>query len=90
VLPVADRHTPYAREVAGTLRGAGLRADVDARTESVGRKIRETELQKVPFMFVVGDREEQTRSVAVRRHGDGDQGTMPLEEAIGHLRGVAA
>jgi threonyl-tRNA synthetase len=90
VLPVADRHIGYAQEVAGALRGAGLRATVDERTESVGRKIRDTELQKVPYMLVVGDRDVETRSVALRRHGDGDQGTLPLDEAVGHLRGLAA
>jgi threonyl-tRNA synthetase len=63
---------------------------VDERTESVGRKIRDTELQKVPYMLVVGDREAETRSVAVRRHGEGDQGSMSLEEAVGHLRGLGA
>jgi threonyl-tRNA synthetase len=90
VLPVADRHNPYAQEVAGVLRGAGLRATVDERTESVGRKIRDTELQKVPYMLVVGDREAEGRAVAVRRHGEGDRGTLPLEQAIADLRAEAA
>ena len=57
MLPLADRHNDYAREVAAALGAAGLRADVDDRTESVGRKIREAELRKVPYMLVVGDRE---------------------------------
>ncbi len=90
VLPVADRHNGYAQEVAGALRGAGLRATVDERTESVGRKIRDTELQKVPYMLVVGDREAEDRAVALRKHGEGDQGTLPLEEAVGRLQGLAA
>jgi threonyl-tRNA synthetase len=90
VLPVADRHNPYAQEVAGALRGAGFRVEVDDRTESVGRKIRETELQKVPYMFVVGDREAEGHAVAVRRHTEGDRGTIPLEEALGHLRAELA
>jgi threonyl-tRNA synthetase len=90
VLPVADRHADYAQEVAAAARKAGLRAAVDDRTESVGRKIRETELQKVPFMFVVGDRDVEARSVAVRRHGEGDQGTVPLDDAVRSVLDAAA
>ena len=85
VLPVADRHNAYGQEVVGALRGAGLRGELDERTESIGRKIREAELQKVPYMFVVGDREAEGRAVAVRRHGEGDRGTMALGEAVGLL-----
>jgi threonyl-tRNA synthetase len=88
VLPVADRHVDYAREVRGALNG--FRVEVDDRTESIGRKIRDTELQKVPYMFVVGDREAESHAVAVRKHGAGDQGSEPLEEAIGRLRGEAS
>ena len=76
VLPLADRHVEYAREVQAALVDAGLRADVDERTESVGRKIREAELRKVPYMLVVGDREAEQRAVALRRHREGDQGTV--------------
>ncbi len=90
VLPLADRHNDYAGEVAAALRAGGLRADVDDRTESVGRKIREAELRKVPYMLVVGDREAEERAVALRRHGDGDQGTVPLEEAVQRLEHEAS
>ena len=86
VLPLADRHNDYAREVAAALRAGGLRADVDDRTESVGRKIREAELRKVPYMLVVGDREAEERAVALRRHGEGDQGTLALDEAVAAAR----
>ena len=89
VLPLADRHIPYAREVAAALAGAGLRGEVDDRTESVGRKIRESELRKVPYMLVVGDREAEEHAVSLRRHGDGDQGTLPLDEAVRRLVGEA-
>ena len=58
-LPIADRHEDYARRVVDRLRGAGLRAEVDDRTESVGRKIRDAELRKIPYMLVVGDREQE-------------------------------
>jgi threonyl-tRNA synthetase len=90
VLPVADRHTGYAAEVAAVLRTAGVRADVDGRTESIGRKIRDTELQKVPYMLVVGDREAEGRAVAVRRHGEGDRGTVGLDQAVAMLAAEAA
>jgi threonyl-tRNA synthetase len=85
VLPLADRHIPYAREVAAAFGDAGLRAEVDDRTESVGRKIREAELRKLPYMLVVGDREAEDRAVSLRRHGEGDLGTVALDEAIGRL-----
>ena len=90
VLPLADRHNAYANEVAAELRAGGLRAEVDDRTESVGRKIREAELRKVPYMLVVGDREQEERAVSLRRHGDGDQGTLALPEAVERLTGEAA
>jgi threonyl-tRNA synthetase len=77
VLPIADRHLDYARRVAAELREAGLRLEVDERSESVGRKIRDAELRKVPYMLVVGDQEQQQGQVAVRRHREGDQGTLP-------------
>ena len=76
LLPIADRHAGYARRVAGELRAAGLRVELDDRGESIGRKIREAEVRKVPYMLVVGDRESDSGEVAVRRHGEGDIGTM--------------
>ena len=80
VLPIADRHLDYARRVQADLRDAGLRVEVDERSESVGKKIREAEVRKVPYMLVVGDQEEGEGRVAVRRHGEGDLGTVPVDE----------
>jgi threonyl-tRNA synthetase len=80
VLPIADRHLDYAREVAEELRQAGLRVEVDDRSESVGRKIRDAELRKVPYMLVVGDEEQGAGQVAVRRHTEGDVGGMTVGE----------
>jgi threonyl-tRNA synthetase len=82
VLPIADRHVDYARSVRARLRAAGLRAEVDERQEKINLKIREAELQKVPFMLVVGDREASDGKVAVRRHGMKDEGPQPLERFI--------
>jgi threonyl-tRNA synthetase len=85
VLPIADRHADYAERVTGSLRDAGVRADVDRRSESVGRKIRDAELAKVPFMLVVGDSEQERSGVSLRRHGKGDLGEMPLTEAADRI-----
>ena len=85
VLPIADRHLEYAGEVRERLRAAGTRVEVDERTESVGRKIREAELRKIPYMLVVGDREQEAREVAVREHRHGDVGSATVEEFIDRL-----
>ncbi len=77
VLPVADRHTGYAERVAAELRDSGVRCRVDSRSESVGRKIRDAELAKLPYMLVVGDQEEGEGTVSVRAHGERD--SRPLE-----------
>jgi threonyl-tRNA synthetase len=90
VLPLADRHAEYGREVAAALRAAGLRVELDDRTESVGRKIRDAELVKTPYMLVVGDREAESREVALRRHREGDVGTLALADAVAKLSGEAA
>jgi threonyl-tRNA synthetase len=86
VLPIADRHVEYGNTVTGRLRAAGLRAELDARTESVARKIREAELRKVPYMLVVGDREEENGEVALREHGHGDSGSLPVEAFVKRLQ----
>jgi threonyl-tRNA synthetase len=80
VLPISDRHFEYAREAAQRLRAAGLRVEVDERSESVGKKIREAELHKIPFMLVVGDQEQADEAVSVRRHREGDMGAQPVTE----------
>src|SRR4051794_38134975 len=80
VLPIADRHAEVAGDVTRRLVAAGVRAELDDRTESVGRKIREGELRKVPYMLVVGDREAEEGTVSVRRHGGEDEGAVPVEE----------
>ena len=87
VLPIADRHLAYAREVAESLDEAGVRAEIDQREESVGRKIREAELRKVPYILVVGDREAEGRTVSVREHRRGDAGSRPLTDLVGALAG---
>jgi threonyl-tRNA synthetase len=86
VLSVSDRFGEYAATVHARLREAGLRAEHDDRGESIGRKIRDAELRKVPFMLVVGEREAGEGTVSVRRRGDGDSaGAVALEELVARL-----
>ena len=80
VLPITDRVNEYAEKVAAELRAAGLRVDVNVRSEKIGAKIRDAQLQKVPFMLVLGDREVEEGKVAVRERAKGDLGTMTVEE----------
>jgi threonyl-tRNA synthetase len=91
VLPIADRHTDYARSVAATLQAAGLRVDVDDRQEKVNLKIREAQLQKVPYMLVVGDREAAEGTIAVRHRVNGDLGSRAVAAFVDEaMREVAA
>jgi threonyl-tRNA synthetase len=90
VLPVADRHLPYAGQVVERLAAAGLRARTDDRGESIGRKIRDAELAKVPYMLVVGDREQEAGGAALRRHREGDLGTLALDAIVARLAGEVA
>ncbi len=85
VLPVSDRHLDYAEQVRERLAEAGLRARVDDRSESIGRKIRDAELAKVPYMLVVGDREAESGGAALRRHREGDLGSATVAEIAERL-----
>ena len=82
VLPIADRHLDYAREVVAALTASGLKAELDDRQEKVNYKIREAQLQKIPYMLVVGDREAADRAVAVRSRAKGDLGARPLTQFV--------
>jgi len=82
VLPIASAHADYARTVFEKLAAAGVRAELDDRNEKVGYKIREHEMKKVPYMLVVGEKEKDAGTVAIRRHKHGDSGAMALEEFI--------
>ena len=82
VLPIADRHVEYARGVERRLRDAGLRVSLDSRQEKIGYKIREAQLQKIPYMLVVGDREAAEDTVSVRSGAAGDQGAQGVDSFI--------
>ena len=80
VVPIADRHAPYAEEIGKQLREAGMRVEVDARSERMNAKIRQAQLQKVPYMLVIGDKEQEAGAVAVRLRSGQDLGTLPVAE----------
>ncbi|KUG07756.1 threonine--tRNA ligase [Solirubrum puertoriconensis] len=82
VLPISDKYHDYARRVQEQLQQADLRGTVDERDERIGRKIRDAEMQKVPYLLVVGEKEAENGIVSVRRHGEGDLGSMPIEAFI--------
>jgi threonyl-tRNA synthetase len=82
MLPIADRHLPYAASAQEQLRRAGLRVDLDERQEKIGYKIREAQLQKVPYMLVVGDREAETGTVSVRERSGGDKGASSIDAFV--------
>ncbi|HSU31050.1 MAG TPA: threonine--tRNA ligase [Bryobacteraceae bacterium] len=88
VLPITDRQNPYAKDLHQKLLDAGIRAELDERSEKVNFKIREAQLQKVPFMLVVGDREAQAGQVSVRNRKHGDQGVQDAETFIARLREI--
>ena len=86
VLPITDRQNEYAQTVQKQLEAAGIRSAIDERSEKVNLKIREAQLQKVPYMLVVGDKEVQSGQVAVRNRKHGDQGAKPLADFITEIR----
>jgi threonyl-tRNA synthetase len=86
VLPITDKQMEYAKKVRDELDAAGIRVHLDDRSEKVNLKIREAQLQKIPYMLVVGDREAQSGQVAVRNRKHGDQGAKPLADFIADVK----
>ena len=86
VLPISDKVIDYAREVVGRLKTEGFRASIDEHSDKLGAKIRRTEVEKVPYALVVGGKEAEAKSVAVRSRARGDEGIMPLDAYIEKLR----
>jgi threonyl-tRNA synthetase len=87
VLPITDRHMEYAQSVIAQLKAAGIRVELDDRNEKIGKKIREAELAKVPFILVVGDKEAEAGAVAVRRRGMKDLGALPFADFLALAQG---
>ncbi len=88
LLPVTDRAAEYAKEIAGKLDAQGFRVEVDGRNEKIGKKIREAQLEKIPYMLVVGDRDMEAGTVSVRHRAEGDLGAMSLDAFSALLRQV--
>ena len=84
VLGISEKYNDYAHRVSEFLKNSDIRASVDERDEKIGRKIRDAEVKKVPYMLIVGEKEAEENMVSVRKHGQGDLGSMPLE-AFGKL-----
>ena len=85
VMSLTDRTADYAKEIVEKLKANGLRAEVDVRSEKIGYKIREAQLDKIPYMFIVGDKEKEEGVVSVRSRKEGDLGVMSLEQVMEKL-----
>ena len=90
VLPISDRFNAYAERVQARLAEFDIRGYVDARGEKIGRKIRDAEVSKVPYMIIVGEKEEEMETISVRRHGQGDMGTLPIEAFVENFQAMVA
>ena len=88
VLPISDRYNEYAESVVRTLAAEDIRATVDDRNEKIGRKIRDTEIMKVPYMLIVGEKEMNENTVSVRKHGDGDKGAVSVADFANEMRAI--
>ncbi|MCD2421526.1 threonine--tRNA ligase [Niabella pedocola] len=86
ILPISDKFSEYTKDVYRALRRAGIRAEIDDRNEKIGKKIRDTELMKIPYMLVIGEKEVNEGKVAIRRQGKGDAGTKSVEEFIAGVK----
>ena len=87
VLPISERLLDKAAEVERALKNAGIRAELDTRSEKIGYKIREAQVDKIPYMLVIGDKEAESGTVAVRHRKEGDLGAMPLDAFIAKVKG---
>jgi threonyl-tRNA synthetase len=88
VLPISEKFNAYAEEVAAYLNANDVRAQVDDRNEKIGRKIRDNELKRIPYLLIVGEKEAAERAVSVRAQGDGDKGTMSLEQYCEYMHNL--
>ena len=82
VLPISEKYIDYGQEVLEKLKESGIRADIDSRSEKIGYRIREAEHMKINYMLIVGDKEKESKTVSVRKHIDGDLGTMSIDDSI--------
>ena len=86
ILPISDKFMDYAKTILHKLKKVDIRAEIDDRNEKIGKKIRDTEIMKIPFMLVIGEKEMNEQKVSVRRHGKGDLGAKLVEEFINEIK----
>jgi len=87
ILTIVEKHIPYAEQVKAKLEEKGIRVELDGRNEKIGFKIREAQMEKIPYMLVVGDKEAENGHVAVRSRKEGDLGSMPLDVFLERILG---
>ena len=85
IIPVSDKYLDYARKVASELEEADIRLEIDDRNETLGRKIRDNQLRRIPYMLIVGEKEAENGEVSVRKSGEGDLGSMKIANFAAHL-----
>lgn len=90
VLPISEKFNDYAEEVARELNAQDVRTQIDDRNEKIGRKIRDNELKRIPYLLIVGEKEAQERKVSVRAQGEGDKGQMTIEEFAQFMKQLVA
>ena len=88
ILPISEKYIGYAEEIKAILDESGITGSIDNRDEKIGRKIRDSEVKKVPFMLIVGEKEQDERKLSVRKHGEGDLGNFSPEEFITYFNGI--
>lgn len=86
ILPISDNQLGWAKEVKQALTLHDIRGFIDDRTESIGRKIRDTELKKIPYMLIIGEKEAEAKTVSIRKQGEGDQGTMSVDDFVSYFQ----
>ena len=86
ILPISEKYQKYAEKVLSFLNNSDLRAQIDDRSEKTGRKIRDAELKRIPYMLIVGEKEEMNETVSVRKQGEGDMGTFAIQDFVKHVQ----
>ena len=89
ILPISEKYVDYAKNVSQLLENHDISGLIDDRNEKTGKKIRDAELKKIPFMLVVGENEEQNGTISVRRRGEGDLGAMSIEDFVSYFKKAA-
>jgi threonyl-tRNA synthetase len=88
ILPISEKFADYAEKVKLLLADQGITGDIDHRDEKIGRKIRDAEVKKIPFMVIVGEKEQEENKISLRKHGEGDIGSFELEAFVGYFQGI--